>query len=73
MIHAKYNARLVLGVSPFKLTGTLGHPTLGPTETRVEGFLVTFQRKTGDLCQAWRFTDEGCIESQVGGALKQEF
>ncbi len=56
---------LVLGVTDVPLTANLGHPTLGQTETKVEGYVVTLQKKDAGGGQTWNFTTEGHIYCTV--------
>ncbi len=70
-IHVKAMPQMVLAVSQYQVLTSLSHPTLGPTDVRVQGFIVNLQRKTGSMSQQWRFTTDGSIYAQVGKTLNQ--
>ena len=65
-IHTKVMPRLVLAVSPYPVRGTLAHPVFGPTESQVEGYLVSLQKKSaGTVQQVFDFKADGTIASRV--------
>lgn len=57
--------QLVMTVSENKLTTSLGHPTHGKSDTKVQGFAVGLAKRASEPSQQWRFTGDGYIYAQV--------
>ena len=65
-IYNKAIPQVVLGVSDFGVSTNLGHPTQGKSNTKVEGFAVSLQKKeSSNPAQQWKFTNDGFIYAQV--------
>ena len=57
--------QLVLGVVEQRVSAYLGHPVMGQSDVKVEGFSVHLQKKESSAGQEWHFTPDGQIYCAV--------